>query len=105
MLAEQGQKRGADWSEKRIAEVINRTPIQIHSQATIREAAQLMSAERVSCLLVVDEQQLRGIVTDRDLRNRVVAAGLNVDIAVAAVMTPAPAVVYGDQSLFHVLKK
>lgn len=103
LLAEQGQKRGADWSEKRIAEVIERAPIQIHSHATIRQAAQRMSAERVSCLLVVDDQQLRGIVTDRDLRNRVVAAGLNVELAVAAVMTPAPQVVYGDQSLFDAL--
>lgn len=103
LLTEQNKPQGADWSEKTIASVIKRAPIQIASTATIQEAAQLMASERVSCLLVVDEQQLRGILTDRDLRTRVVAPGLSIQVAVAAVMTPMPAIVYAEQSLFDAL--
>ena len=103
LLTEQGKQQGADWSEKTIASVIQRIPIQIASTAPIQEAAQLMSAEGVSCLLVVDERQLRGILTDRDLRNRVVAPGLSFNVAVAAVLTPMPAVVYAHESLFDAL--
>ncbi|EGN74691.1 Putative signal-transduction protein [Idiomarina sp. A28L] len=103
LLAEQGKTQGPDWSEKTIASVITRKPIQISSTASIQSAAKLMSAERVSCLLVVDDQQLRGILTDRDLRNRVVAVGVNFDVSVAAVMTPMPAIIYARDSLFDAL--
>lgn len=48
-------------------------------------------------------QKLVGILTDRDLRNRVVAKGLSTDTAVNAVMTHTPATVYGRQSLVDAL--
>ncbi|WP_417685317.1 DUF294 nucleotidyltransferase-like domain-containing protein [Pseudidiomarina gelatinasegens] len=48
-------------------------------------------------------QKLFGILTDRDLRNRVIAAGLSYDIQVNAAMTQAPATVYGRQSLMDAL--
>lgn len=103
LLAEKGGQTGLDWTEKTLDSVLERTPVSIPSAASIREAAIKMSEHRVSCLLVVDDEQLRGILTDRDLRNRVVAAGLTTDIAVAAVMTPMPAVVYARESLFDAL--
>ncbi|TRW50289.1 cyclic nucleotide-binding/CBS domain-containing protein [Aliidiomarina halalkaliphila] len=104
LLAERsGRATGLDWTEKSLASIINRAPVAIGSDASIREAAITMSQERVSCLLVVDDDQLRGILTDRDLRNRVVAAGLSTEVAVAAVMTPMPAVVHARESLFDAL--
>ncbi|RUO32799.1 DUF294 nucleotidyltransferase-like domain-containing protein [Aliidiomarina sanyensis] len=103
LLAEKGGQTGLDWTEKTLDSVLERTPVSIPSAASIREAAIKMSEHRVSCLLVVDDEQLRGILTDRDLRNRVVAAGLTTDTAVAAVMTPMPAVVYARESLFDAL--
>ncbi|PWW12214.1 MULTISPECIES: DUF294 nucleotidyltransferase-like domain-containing protein [Pseudidiomarina] len=47
--------------------------------------------------------KLCGILTDRDLRNRVVAQGLAYDLQVNAVMTQAPATVYGRQTLMDAL--
>lgn len=49
-----------------------------------------MSKERVSALMVVDDDQLIGIVTDRDLRNRVLARDRDPDTPVDAIMTHDP---------------
>jgi CBS domain-containing protein len=62
-----------------------------------------MAENKVSSLLVVDDGQLRGILTDRDLRNRVVAKGLDIQVAVSAVMTQMPESIYARQSLFDAL--
>ena len=62
-----------------------------------------MRDEKISSVLVVDEGKLVGILTDRDLRNRVVAQGLDYNIHVNAVMTQAPATVRGGQTLLDAL--
>ncbi|PRY13116.1 CBS domain-containing protein [Pontibacter ummariensis] len=65
-----------------------------HNQVTcaahtsIRLAAQIMSDKNSSFMLVVDEQEHPvGILTDSDLRKRVVAGHLSVDDAVTEVMS------------------
>ena len=55
---------------------------------TIRDAADLMRAENVGCVLVLDEQgRLAGLVTDRDLAVRALAPGIDAATPVRAVMT------------------
>ncbi len=70
--------------------VLARDPICLPPTATIRETAERMSAERVSSMLIVEQGHLFGIVTDRDLRLRVIAQGLDYDRPVAEIMTGAP---------------
>lgn len=113
---------GYDTLELTIAEVISREPVTVSSTASIREAAELMRDEKVSSVMVTGAVQgltpkegadlglhptssskLFGILTDRDLRNRVIAQGLSYDIQVNAVMTQAPATVYGRQTLMDAL--
>lgn len=106
---------GADSSLQRtVAEVIQRQPVMLPSTTSIRAAAERMRDERVSSVMIVDRAAsesttvpaplvLVGILTDRDLRNRVLAQGLNTELQVNAVMTQAPATVYGRQSLMDVL--
>ena len=72
--------------------VIRREPITLPPQISIREAARVMSEQRVSSVLIVEQGLLFGLVTDRDLRNRVIAAGLDtarplIDIATLAPLT------------------
>jgi CBS domain-containing protein len=44
--------------------------------ATVQEAAKLMSMRRIGCLVVTDgAEALQGIVSERDVMNRVVAEG------------------------------
>jgi len=72
--------------------LLRRPPVTVSPDTPIRDAARLMRDERVSSLLVVHQDQLIGLVTDRDLRNRVLAADRDpqtavVDIATTAVQT------------------
>lgn len=76
--------------QTRLRDLLRRDPITTTGDATIREAAQLMAREQVSSLLVVDGARLVGIVTDRDLRTRVLAAGLDTSHPVSTVMTTHP---------------
>ncbi|MDX9861441.1 MAG: putative nucleotidyltransferase substrate binding domain-containing protein [Rhodospirillales bacterium] len=74
----------------RVGDMLSRPPVTIGPAATVREAAIQMRVERVSCLLVTERERLRGIFTDRDLRTRVVAEGLDAETPLSHVMTPDP---------------
>ncbi|MCW8827765.1 MAG: DUF294 nucleotidyltransferase-like domain-containing protein [Gammaproteobacteria bacterium] len=67
--------------------LIRREPVSIAPEASIRQAAQLMSEQRVSSLLITEQQQLLGIVTDRDLRQRCIATGTDTAEAVSSIMS------------------
>ncbi|MCW9033203.1 MAG: DUF294 nucleotidyltransferase-like domain-containing protein [Alphaproteobacteria bacterium] len=84
-------------------DLVGRDPIIIGRNATVKEAAEKMREERVSCLLICEENKLQGIMTDRDLRNRVVAAGLDYSTAVEKIMTADPISLPTDSLAFDVL--
>jgi CBS domain-containing protein len=71
----------------RLADVLRREPITTTVGTSIRDAARLMAEERVSSLLVVEGERLVGLVTDRDLRTRVVAADRDPGEPVGRIMT------------------
>ncbi|MBM6399189.1 putative nucleotidyltransferase substrate binding domain-containing protein [Phycicoccus sonneratiae] len=73
-----------------VRELVGRDVVSVVTTASIREAAEVMSDQGVSSLLVMDGERLAGIVTDRDLRTRVLAAGVDPDVAVTEVMTADP---------------
>jgi CBS domain-containing protein len=79
-----------DSGQEPVRSLIRRQPVVCEPYVSLREAAERMNAEGVTSILVdVGDGEL-GIVTDRDVRSRVVAAGLSLDTPVAEVMT-APA--------------
>ncbi len=65
------------------------TPVfSIGPHATLREAAEMMGARNVGCLVVMDQLgYLTGIVTDRDITLRGVGEGRSIDATVDSVMT------------------
>ncbi len=73
-----------------LRDLLKRDPVLIDSKASIREAARLMSRENVSSVLVMSDGLLGGIVTDKDLRQRVLAVDLDPDSAIEEVMTSNP---------------
>jgi CBS domain-containing protein len=70
--------------------LIKRPPITLPPHTSIREAAQVMSDKRVSSVLIVEQDLLFGLITDRDLRNRVIAAGMDTGRPIADIATLAP---------------
>ncbi|MEA3640479.1 MAG: putative nucleotidyltransferase substrate binding domain-containing protein [Lamprobacter sp.] len=84
-------------------DLLRRKPIMASPRISIREAASLMSAERVSALLLMEQDRLSGIITDRDLRNRCVATGLSTDQPVSEIMTAAISTIDADALGFEAL--
>ncbi len=63
----------------------------ISPRENVRVAAKLMRERKIAALLVMEDQALVGIVTERDMTARVVAAGLDPNTsAVADIMTANP---------------
>jgi signal-transduction protein with cAMP-binding, CBS, and nucleotidyltransferase domain len=72
----------------KVSEVMHTPVVSIGPHATLREAAELMDARNVGCLVVVDHLgYLTGIVTDRDITIRGVGVGRSCDAPVESVMT------------------
>jgi CBS domain-containing protein len=76
-------------------------PIEIGPEATVQEAAARMRDARASSLLVGGEPP--GILTDRDLRSRVVAAGRGPETPVAEVASRPLHTLSSSASLFEAL--
>mgnify|MGYP003662577988 CR=1 FL=1 len=73
-----------------VAHIMTRQLIQATPKETVQTIAMRMTEARVSSILVVEEGRLQGIVTDRDLRSRILAVGGSSDSLVADVMTASP---------------
>lgn len=73
-----------------LRDLLRREPVLVDCATSIRDAAQLMSAQNVSSVLVMQDGELQGIVTDKDLRHRVIAQGRDTAGAICDVMTRDP---------------
>lgn len=106
-LRRQGRRVGAEadrgLADVDVASLVTRPPCAVPPEATIREAAQAMVRERISSLLVMRGEALLGIVTDRDLRQRCLAAGLAPDRPVSEIMTAGLQVVERGAPAFEAL--
>lgn len=89
---------------KPVRALVKRGAISVTTSATIAEAARMMRDERVSSVMVTDDSgALRGIVTDRDLRSRVVAEERPYGDPITAIMSPDPSTVDVDDDAFDAL--
>jgi CBS domain-containing protein len=79
-LAEQSLESG-------LGSLIRRPPVSCLSQSSLREALLRMSQAKISSIMVVDEQDhVVGILTERDVLNKVALPQLPLDQPIAAVM-------------------
>ena len=90
--------------------LITREAVTMGGRASAYEAAQRMTQEGVSSLLIVDDNPdvpdlplLSGILTDRDLRTRLLASGLGHETPVADIMTPDVVTVTHNQLIFEAM--
>lgn len=79
-------------------------PVACAPTTSIQDAARLMRDQRVSSLMLLDGDVLGGIVTDRDIRNRVVAEGLELHRPVSDIATADPVTVSAQALLFDAQK-
>jgi CBS domain-containing protein len=80
-------QRGSGLLTVPVANLVKRQPVCVTPQTSIREAATKMNSEGVSSLLIMNGGQLVGMITDRDLRGRCIAKGIDTARPVAEIMT------------------
>jgi CBS domain-containing protein len=69
-------------------------------QTLVSEAAQLMAAEDVGALPILDGEQVTGVITDRDIVVRAVAKGMDPrGMSVKEVASPEVVTVHADDEL------
>ncbi len=86
-----------------VGSLVTREPVQVAPEASIREASQLMTRERVSSLLVMQDGRLEGILTDRDLRRRCLAEGVPAERPVCEIMSAGVHTIAADAPGFEAL--
>ncbi len=78
----------------------------LREDATIQEAARIMVENKISSLLVLDKRNIpAGIITDKDLREKVVAKGRDVSEPVRNIMTISLIRVDAGDSCFEAVLK
>lgn len=94
----------------KVGSLVGRALVTLPRDASALEAARRMSEEGVSSLLITGpadaagaSPQLAGIVTDRDLRVRLLAAERGYDTRVAEIMTTGLVCVQHDQMVFEAM--
>ena len=85
--------RSADIATQKVSELIAREPLHCGPTTPASEAARIMREHHVSSLGVVapEDRRLLGLVTIRDLANRVLAEARDPAVPVSEVMTTNPA--------------
>jgi CBS domain-containing protein len=87
----------------RVSSIVSRPAVTAPPTATIREAATIMTDSKVSSLLIVEDNDVVGIVTDRDLRSRALAIGMDPGHPVKSIMTKNPVTASAESLAFEVL--
>jgi len=89
-----------------VQDVVKRPLAKVSASEIIRRAARKMAALRIGSLIVCDQtDKIVGIITDKDLRSKVVAKGLNCDLPVENIMTSPVRTVSAHASCFDALLK
>jgi CBS domain-containing protein len=72
-----------------VGELATREVLSVHKDSSIQKAAEIMSKHKVSSIVLVDTDSVPiGIITDRDLRDKVTAKGRNAGDKAGDIMTP-----------------
>lgn len=81
-------------------DLVRRKAVTCGPDATLAEVARRMLVEQVGSVLVVNELGIAGMVTDRDVVVRGLAAGLGPDARVETVMSTDVQYVFEDSDVF-----
>ncbi|GGE60540.1 DUF294 nucleotidyltransferase-like domain-containing protein [Actibacterium pelagium] len=84
------EPRKTDLNTSSVSTLMARNPVHCTPEDTVATASKRMRDRRISCLGVIENEKLVGILTHSDLVDRVMAEGLPYSQPVAKVMTENP---------------
>ncbi|MDO6734296.1 DUF294 nucleotidyltransferase-like domain-containing protein [Octadecabacter sp. 1_MG-2023] len=88
--------RSSDLTSVRVEALMASAPAACAPDTTLKAAGRIMRDKHISCLCVVAEDRLVGIITLRDIVNKAVAEDLPKDAPVSTIMTENPRVLSPD---------
>ncbi len=84
----------------KVSEIMTKNPIAVNPSATAKDVAEKMKKENVGTVLVTDKGRLKGIVIDRQIITKVVAAGKDpAKVKVSEFMTESPVTASSDMDI------
>ncbi len=88
-----------------VADAMTHEPITISSKKTLRDLAKLMKKEHVGAVLVKDDQQIVGIVTEQDMvRKGIAGAGNSAQKKISQVMVKNLVTTAPNEDIFEALR-
>ncbi len=90
---------------KDVSEIMSRDVATIQARATVEQAAEIMHARSISCILALEGNRVRGVLTERDLLKRVVVPQKDASsITVEEVMSCPVIAIHPAYSIFGAFK-
>jgi CBS domain-containing protein len=92
-------------SEERVRHITRHGPMTVASGSPLRAAIERMQAAGGDCVLVLGDGKLVGIITERDVLNRVLGEAADLGGAVDAVMTADPKTIDPEASVREAMER
>ena len=86
-----------------VGSLLTKAPVMVAADTSIRSAALTMTEHNVSSIMLMEQERLAGIITDRDLRSRCVAQGVSPEQPARSIMTSQPKTIRRDSLLLDAL--
>jgi CBS domain-containing protein len=88
----------------KVRDLLGRPPVTVRPSTTLQDAAATMERQGVGTLLVTEDEQLLGLVTDRDMVLRGLARAVPADARIDALMTTQVSTLDADTDLLAGLR-
>jgi PAS domain S-box-containing protein len=90
---------------KDVSEIMSRDVATIQARATVEEAAEIMHSHSLSCIVALNGNRVRGVLTERDLLKKVIVPQKDAgSIQVEEVMSCPVITIHPDYSIFGAFK-
>lgn len=88
---------------KRVSDVMTKSVVTVRSEDSLEDAARAMGENRVSSVIILENNRIAGILTERDLVSRCLARSVPLTKPVKEAMTPNPTVITRHAYLYEAL--
>ncbi len=85
----------------KLSELFRSEVVTAQPDDTIRQATQKMKEKDVGAVVIVENEKVAGILTDRDVALKVVAGNVSPDSPVSEVMTKKVVTIWDDEGVFN----
>jgi len=86
-----------------VKEIMNPNVVSLEPTATLKEAAKMMSQQKIGSIVIVDENKPLGIITERDFVTKIMLNSYSADSKVSEVMSSPVIHVSPEQSVADVI--